>query len=104
MKPTAFLVNIARGPLVEEQALHEALTSGRLRGYAADVWPKYEHARTFPTSYVSRLDIQRLPNVVCSRDQSHDADGVLERYIEWGTQNLVEFETGKPIMREVTCH
>ncbi|PBB30524.1 NAD(P)-dependent oxidoreductase [Mesorhizobium sp. WSM3868] len=41
MKPSAFLVNCARGQLIDERSLHTALTTERLRGYAADVWPYY---------------------------------------------------------------
>ncbi|MCC8960515.1 NAD(P)-binding domain-containing protein [Bradyrhizobium sp. Pear77] len=101
MKPSAFLVNIARGSLVQEKPLHEALTSGRLRGYAADVWPMYDFGKTFPISWVPRLEIQKLPNVTGSIDQAANADDVLERYLDLGTQNLVEFATGKSLTREV---
>lgn len=37
MKPTAILINTGRGPLVDDEALAEALTEGRLRAYCADV-------------------------------------------------------------------
>jgi phosphoglycerate dehydrogenase-like enzyme len=101
MKPTAFLVNIARGNLIQEKPLHEALTSGRLRGYAADVWQRYEFGRSFPIGFMPRLQIHKLPNVVCSLDQAANADDVFERNVQWGVQSLVEFATGKPLTYEV---
>jgi phosphoglycerate dehydrogenase-like enzyme len=101
MKPSAFLVNVSRGSLTQEKPLFEALTSGRLRGYAADVWWSYEFGRAFPAGSGSRLKIHRLPNVIGSDDQAANADDVLQRNIDWGTQNLVEFATGKPLTREV---
>ncbi|UVO30437.1 NAD(P)-dependent oxidoreductase [Bradyrhizobium arachidis] len=100
MKPSAFLVNVSRGNLIQEKPLYEALTTGRLRGFAADVWGRYEYGRAFPIGY-SRLEIQKLPNVIGSFDQAANADDVLERYIEWGTQTLVEFASGRPLTREV---
>ncbi|MER9371951.1 NAD(P)-dependent oxidoreductase [Mesorhizobium sp. M0491] len=102
MKPSALLVNCSRGNLIKERSLYKALTTGRFRGYAADAWPYYAWPRFFPGQFEPRLQLHRLPNVIGSHDQSHNADGVLERYIEFGVENVVEFINGRPPSREVS--
>src|ERR1700726_3297664 len=38
MKPSAFLINLARGPIAEEEALYRALRDGVIGGAALDTW------------------------------------------------------------------
>ncbi len=45
MKPGAFLINVARGSVVDEEAVADALESGRLSGYAADKFEMVDWAR-----------------------------------------------------------
>ena len=65
MKPTSFLVNVARGPLVDESALVETLLAGRIAGAALDVF----EAEPLPAD----SPLTRLENVVLG---SHNANNL----------------------------
>lgn len=56
MRPGAFLVNVGRGSVIDEEAVAEALDSGRLGGYAADVFAMEDWALPgHPASIPARL-------------------------------------------------
>lgn len=58
MKDGAYFINVARGSIVDEKALYEALVSGKLAGAALDVYEKE------PATYDSPLF--KLDNVICT--------------------------------------
>ena len=103
MKSGAFLINIARGNLVVEQALYDALTASNLRGYAADVW--WSYTESLPASYhypiPSRTGLHRLPNVLASGDQAANVEGVTERLLDMGTESLAAVARGEVMPRAI---
>ena len=88
----AYLINVARGPIVEEGALVEALETGLLGGAGLDV---FEHEPRVPEALI------RLDNVVL---QPHVASGTVETRRAMGmlvVNNLLAFYRGETLLTPV---
>jgi D-3-phosphoglycerate dehydrogenase len=82
MKSSAVLINTARGPIVEERALVEALQTGRLAGAALDV---FEHEPLPLDSLLLKMD-----NVLLAPHNSNSSPAAWER-VHWNTiRNLLD--------------
>ena len=90
MKPTAFLVNTARGPIVDSAALHQAVESGQIAGAALDVvdaeppqpdHPLYRTDRILVTAHVAWYSEQAFDDVRVKAVQevAHVLQGELPR-------------------------
>ena len=94
MKPTARLINIARGGLVDTDALVEALRAGRIGGAALDV--------TDPEPLPADHPLWRLPNVFLTpHNAPGETDPLLRRKLELFLDNLQRYLAGQPLLNLV---
>ena len=99
MRPSAVLINVARGPVVDEQALHDALTDGAIAGAGIDVW--WRNPRDPDAPPPSHLDFTKLPNVVLTPHQSGHTAEVFARRAQDITDNVDAVASGRPLRNPV---
>lgn len=100
MKPTAFLVNVARGAIVDEDALYSALASGKIGGAAIDVWYRYPTLDD-PNIQPSRHPFHALDNVIMTPHQSGNTDQLWNRRFTTIADNLMRFRDGRELRNEI---
>lgn len=82
MKPSAILMNSARGPVVKESDLIDALQAGRLRGAALDVFEKEPLAEDSP--------LRSMDNVILSAHNSNSSPRAWENVHQRAIENMLE--------------
>jgi phosphoglycerate dehydrogenase-like enzyme len=89
MKPDGILINTARGPLVDEQALLEALRQKRIRGAGIDVYDQEPLDRDHP--------IRNLPNALVTPHLGYSVQETFEAFYRETVENLESWLDGRPI-------
>ncbi|WP_374441628.1 hydroxyacid dehydrogenase [Stella sp.] len=93
MKPTAYLVNTARGGIVDETALHAALTSGGIAGAGLDVYAQEPPDPNHP--------LLKLDSVISAPHMAGVTAEAVERMAEASSRNVLSVFDGAPIRENV---
>jgi D-3-phosphoglycerate dehydrogenase len=93
MKPTAYLINTARGGIIDEVALHAALTEGVIRGAGLDVFEREPPHEDNP--------LLGLPNVIVAPHMAGVTQESTDRTAVVVAENLLSVLDGKPKLENV---
>jgi phosphoglycerate dehydrogenase-like enzyme len=93
MKPSAVVINVGRGPVIDEEAMLDALTGGRIKGAGLDV---FTH-EPLPAGH----EFYQMDNVLLSPHcADHTADW-LEQAMQFFLENFGRFHNGEPLKNVV---
>lgn len=93
MKPTAYLINVARAEIIDEIALFRALSTGKLAGAALDVW--YRYPTSAEPTQPAELPFHTLSNIIMTPHVSGWTEGMLNARAELIAQNIERTAEGK---------
>lgn len=95
-KPGALLINVSRGPIVDEDALAAAIEAGHLGGAALDVFATEPLPESSP--------LWRLPQVIITPHVAADSPHTMRRTMALFADNLLRFSRGEPLLHLVDKH
>lgn len=99
MKKTAFLINTARGPVVDEKALLRALRTNRLAGAALDV---FECEPAIDCDLSDKLELKNFPNVILTPHTASATQEAREGMSRVAAQNILAVLAGKAPLNPAT--
>lgn len=96
MKPTAVIVNVARGAVINEDALYAALARRRIAGAVVDAWYRYPTPEDL-TVPPSKHPFHELPNIIMTPHSSIWTEGMIERRWDEIARNIEALAAGRPL-------
>ena len=104
MKPSAYIVNVARAAIIEEEPLYRALSEGWIAGAALDVWwtPHFwDPLWNKEGKPASEYPFWELLNVVCTPHSIVSSDSSSEAGLKIMLENILRVKRGEPPMNQV---
>lgn len=95
LKPSAFLINVARGPVVDEEALYLSLRDRTIAGAAIDVW--YQAPAPGRPLQPSRLPFHELDNIIMTPSLCGYTEETMRFRWEAIAENLHRLVRGQPL-------
>jgi phosphoglycerate dehydrogenase-like enzyme len=100
MRATAVVVNVGRGPTIDERSLYDALKNNRIAGAIIDTWYNYPTPEQ-PNVLPSALLFHTLPNVVMTPHMSGWTSGTIRRRQQTMADNIRRRFDGRPCINVV---
>ena len=89
LKATSYVINVARGGLIDEDALYDALRDNKIAGAGLDAFAKE------PPEF--GLQVYKLPNVIVQPHTVAGTDGTMRKRADFAVENLRKYAEGKEI-------
>jgi phosphoglycerate dehydrogenase-like enzyme len=102
MRPDGVIVNVGRGPVIDEQALYDALAQRRIGGAVIDTWYQYPKPAQ-PECAPSRLPFAELPNLMMTPHMSGWTSGTVRRRQQTIADNIERLAAGRPLLNIVAA-
>jgi phosphoglycerate dehydrogenase-like enzyme len=96
MKPSAVLVNVSRGEVIDESAMFEALRSGQLRGAVVDVYDGELEGKPPSPEFFTLPNVALTPHI-STRGATEDTTGIMSLFVE----NLRRYLNGQDLLNVV---
>jgi phosphoglycerate dehydrogenase-like enzyme len=99
LKPTAFLINVGRAEICDEEALYRALASRNIAGAALDVW--YRYPSTSEPTLPAMQPFHTLSNVIMTPHVSGWTEGTLNARARLIADNVARIARGEPPLNAI---
>jgi phosphoglycerate dehydrogenase-like enzyme len=100
MKDSGVIINVARGPIIDEQSLYTALKENQIGGALIDVWYDYPDVEPYP-DWPSKYPFQELDNIRMTPHNSGWTENLIERRWQSVADNLNRLARGENLQNVV---